>query len=149
MPMMTRDEIKSMMEHDPDLVCDLIITLMERIEQLEKRLSKDSHNSSKPPSSDGLKRPKKTYSLKGKSNKKSGGQKGHNGSHLKMVEKPNQTIIHKLDNDCCCGRSLKDIVCSDYKKRQVFDLPPSAIEVTEHRAEVKKCICAGQYQKNN
>lgn len=139
--MMTRDEIKSMLEHDPDRVCDFIIALMERIEQLEKRLSQDSHNSSKPPSSDGLKRSKKTSSLKGKSNKKSGGQKGHNGSHLNMVATPDQTIIHKLDNNCGCGHPLTDIVCSDYKKRQVFDLPPLTIEVTEHRAEVKKCLC--------
>jgi len=138
---MTRDDIKTMIANDPELVCDLILKLMERIEQLEKRLAKDSHNSSKPPSSDGLKRPNKTRSLKEKSNKKTGGQHGHNGSHLKMVANPDHTIIHELDKDCCCGRSLKDMIASSYQKRQVFDLPPLKIEVTEHRAEIKQCAC--------
>jgi len=46
---MTGDDIKAMIEYDPELVCDLILKLMERIEQLEKLLAKDSHNSSKLP----------------------------------------------------------------------------------------------------
>jgi len=142
---MTRDDINAMIEHDPELACDLILKLLERIEQLEKRLAKDSHNSSKPPSSDGLKRPNKTRSLKEKSNKKTGGQKGHNGSHLKMVAKPDHTIIHELEKDCCCGRSLKDTIASGWQKRQVFDLPPLKVEVTEHRAEVKQCACGKKY----
>ncbi len=47
---------------------ETIAQLTERITELEKRLSKDSHNSSKPPSSDGFKKgKKKTKSLRGKS----------------------------------------------------------------------------------
>ena len=142
---MTGDDIKAMIEYDPELVCDLILKLMERIEQLEKLLAKDSHNSSKPPSSDGLKCPNKTRSLKEKSNKKTGGQHGHNGLHLKMVDNPNHTITHQLDGDGSCGRSLAPIVPLKYKKRQVFDLPPLKIEVTEHRAEVKQCACGKKH----
>jgi transposase len=142
---MTRDDIKTMIAHDPELVCDLIFKLLTRIEQLEQRLAKDSHNSSKPPSRDALKRPNKTRSLREKSNKKSGGQTGHNGSHLKMVTTPDHIITHPLDGACACGRSLAPIVPSSYNKRQVFDLPPLKIEVTEHRAEVKQCVCGKKH----
>jgi predicted nuclease with TOPRIM domain len=54
-----------------------------RIKELEGQAAKDSHNSSKPPSTDGFKEPKrKTQSLRGKSGKKNGGQPGHVGKTL-------------------------------------------------------------------
>src|SRR5436853_4598975 len=78
-----------------------------RIKQLEGQITKDSHNSSKPPSSDGLKEPKrKTQSLREKSGKKSGGQPGHRGKTLMMVEQPDRTIL--LTPDLCqhCQQDL-------------------------------------------
>src|SRR5438067_12448007 len=64
-----------------------------RIEELERRLAKDSHNSSKPPSSDGLGR--KGNKLGKISGKARGGQKGHQGHALQAVEKPDQVIEHR------------------------------------------------------
>ncbi len=66
----------------------MVKTQAERIKELEGQVSKDSHNSSKPPSSDGLKKKKRTSSLRGKSDKKNGGQKGHKGRTLAAVETP-------------------------------------------------------------
>jgi transposase len=56
--------------------------LKARLAELERRLGLDSSNSSKPPSSDGLKRPPRTGSLREKSGKSSGGQRGHKSERL-------------------------------------------------------------------
>src|SRR6266566_7434558 len=65
-----------------------------RIKQLEGQAAKDSHNSSKPPSSNGFKEPmRKTQSLREKSGKQSGGQPGYAGKTLMMVQQPDQTIL--------------------------------------------------------
>ena len=138
---MTREEIKKLIEADIDLVCDLIIALENRNRQLENRLAKDSHNSSKPPSSDGLRKRKKTKSLRKKTGKKTGGQKGHRGSNLKMVEKPDHRITHEVKGKCSCGRCLENQPSIDQERRQVFDFPELKVEVTEHCAEIKQCEC--------
>lgn len=145
---MTREEIRELIALDPELVCELILTFQKRVEQLEERIkqleneqTKDSHNSSKPPSRDSIERKKKTQSLRKKSQKNTGGQKGHRGSNLKMVEQPDHLIPHKVEGDCDCGRSLKGKSPIDHEKRQVFDLPDLKLEVTEHRAEIKVCEC--------
>ena len=142
---MTRDEIKIMMRDDPEALCDLVLELQEKVKKLENQSAKDSHNSSKPPSSDGLKRTPKTRSLRKKSNNNTGGQKGHRGATLEKVEQPDHIKEHKVTGYCQCGQSLDDIVSSEYQSRQVFDLPPLDIEVTEHRAEIKHCTCGEKH----
>src|SRR5260370_19021824 len=92
-----------------------------RIAELERRLSKDSHNSSKPPSSDGLRR--KTRSQRKPSGKKSGGQVGHPGVTLSMVASPDAVVSHRAA--CCqqCGTDLQALGGPVGERRQVHDLP--------------------------
>lgn len=110
-----------------------------RIEELEKRLAKNSSNSSKPPSSDGPS--KKPKSLREKSGKNSGGQKGHEGKTLTQIESPDNVIIHAPSKCQCCGKSLQHLEKRKIEKRQVFDIKDPQIEITEHQAVTKTCSC--------
>lgn len=114
--------------------------LTSRLEKLEQRLNKNSSNSSKPPSSDGLKKPKpKSRREKGK--RPSGGQAGHEGETLKMVAQPDEIVVHSLTACRHCEHDLSQTESERVVKRQVFDLPPLHMQVTEHQAEVKVCPC--------
>jgi len=102
-------------------------------------------NSSKPPSSDGLKKPNpKSRREKGK--RKSGGQAGHEGETLAMVASPDQVVVHTPQRCGHCQHDLSAIPAVSVRKRQVFDLPPLRLQVTEHQAEVKVCPHCGQLQ---
>ena len=118
--------------------------LREKIAELERRLNKNSSNSSKPPSSDGLKKPPRTKSLRGKSGKKSGGQVGHKGRTLRQVANPDRIEPHAAD--CCryCQAGLTPAMVTDVAKRQVFELPEPRLEVTEHRASIYCCAECGR-----
>jgi transposase len=113
-----------------------------RIQELEDRLSKNSSNSSKPPSSDGLKR--KTKSLRKPSDKKPGGQQGRVGKGLAQVSHPDFIVTHMPSNCTGCGSDLSNVTGMTAEKRQVFDIPQPKIDVTEHRVEEKKCPCCGE-----
>lgn len=124
------------------------VELRLRVADLELKLSKYEHpknsdNSSVAPSQDPF---RKTKSLREKSNKLQGGQKGHKGSKLKMIASPDIVIDHDIDN-CSCGNSLKDTLCKDYDARQFFDIPPIKIQVTEHRRLHKTCDVCGKLNK--
>jgi len=111
---------------------------------LQERLALTSRNSSKPPSQDGYAKPK-PKSLRGESGKKSGGQPGHPGATLKPVEKPDKVEVHTLSScPCGCGSDLSEQPILGYESRQVFDLPPQKLVVTEHRVEVKRCPLSGE-----
>jgi transposase len=113
--------------------------LKERLDKYEK--PKNSGNSSIAPSQDPY---RKTKSLRERSNKLQGGQKGHKGSKLRKVTAPEFTINHGVDQCGCCGNNLKD-TAHTYDARQVFDIPTIGIEVTEHRRLHKTCgICGKQ-----
>ena len=109
------------------------------IQELQAKLSKNSRNSSKPPSSDGYGKENRTTSLRLKGEKPNGGQLGHTGETLKPVEEPDEIETH--DTICCekCNASLEDVEVSSVEERQVFDIPAMKIVITAHRATVKIC----------
>lgn len=118
----------------------LILTLLARLEALESMVRKDSHNSSKPPSSDGL--AKKTRSLRESSGKKAGGQIGHKGTTLKQVAQTTQTVCHPLPTQCDhCHNLLPLNEARVSERRQVFDVPATAFDVIEHRTLELVCRC--------
>jgi transposase len=112
------------------------------IKQLEGQAAKDSHNSSKPPSTNGFKEPvRKTQSLREKSGKKSGGQPGHPGQTLMMVQQPDRTIRLVATQCQHCQHDLSGAPLSRKERVQVFDLPTLHLQVTEYHVEVKACPC--------
>jgi transposase len=119
--------------------------LQIRVHELEDRLSKNSSNSSKPPSSDGLK--KKPKSLRKPSGKKPGGQQGHIGKGLVQVSHPDLIVTHMPSNCTGCGSDLSSVGGIIAEQRQVFDIPQPIINVTEHRIEEKKCPCCSKLSK--
>jgi transposase len=119
-----------------------IFMLEDEIVQLKARLNLDSHNSSKPPSSDGLH--KKPAFPKGKGGKP-GGQQGHEGHTLGMVENPDHIVICKPDK-CSCGHELSREQVSILARRQVFDLPEPRLEITEYQVAQIICPVCGQSQ---
>lgn len=116
----------------------IVNDLMEKINKLQNR--KNSNNSSIPPSKD-ENRPRKTKSLRKPSGRKSGGQKGHEGSTLEMTASPNVVIEH-IPRQCIqCGRSLYTAQARFMGKRQELDIPLIVPVYTEHRIYSTKCTC--------
>jgi transposase len=118
----------------------LIAKLLVRIEELERRWGLNSKNSSKPPSSDGLKRPA-PQSLREKSGKPSGGQKGHKGGTLKQVAQPDEVVAHVMTRCPRCAADLEKSAVLGIRRRQVFDIPAPRVQATEHQAQIKHCPC--------
>lgn len=142
---MTDKQIVKQLLKDFNVLKKENIELRLRIVELEDRLSKYEHpknsgNSSVPPSQDPFRKPK---GLRGKSNKPPGGQNGHGGSKLKMVTTPDIIEIHDVDHCVGCGNKLPDAPQS-YSARQVFDIPPIKMQVTEHRRLTKACLDCGK-----
>jgi transposase len=115
--------------------------LEARVEALENQLGKHSRNSSKPPSGDGF--GKRTRSLRHKSDRPSGGQPEHPGTTLAWSDTVDWAVEHPVGQCQGCGASLADAPVTRVMARQVHDLPPLRLEVSEHQAEVKCCPTCG------
>jgi transposase len=112
--------------------------LQASIRDLEARLAKDSHNSSKPPSSDGLRR--KTKSLRAKSGKQPGGQLGHRGETLRLVAVPDEVVEHRPAVCAHCQTPLADADVVLRERRQVQELPP-VVRLVVHEQQVLHVRC--------
>jgi transposase len=140
-------------ELDREALIAIVLTLQQTVAQqaeviqsLRDQLAKNSRNSGRPPGSDGLKKPR-TRSLRKKTGRRSGGQNGHEGHTLRMVEQPDYIQVHKVSACPCCATDLRSVEPCKQERRQVFDIPPVQVEVTEHQAEVKVCPTCGEQVK--
>lgn len=114
--------------------------LKARVGDLESQLRSSSRNSSKPPSSDGLAKPA-PKSLRRKSGRPPGGQTGHPGQTLEQVVDPDVVIRHEPTGCGGCGSDLADAAETYVSRRQVFDLPPIKVHVSEHQVITRRCRC--------
>jgi transposase len=115
----------------------LIAQLQQRIQVLEEREGKDSHNSHLPPSSDRFVR--QPRSLRKKSGKKAGGQPGHEGTTLRWQACPDEVIVHPVTHCTSCQQDLQALPALQVERRQVVDVPSPQLWVAEHQAEQKQC----------
>ncbi len=117
----------------------LVKELLEKVAVLEGKLALNSRNSSKPPSSDGFAKPK-PKSLRKAGENPLGGQTGHKFSTLQQTDSPDYVIIHSPPSICpSCLSPVKNSFLAG--KRQVFDLPQTRYEVTEHQILESRCSC--------
>lgn len=127
-------------------LAEQVKVLQAKVEELQGRLALNSSNSSKPPSSDGLNKPK-PKSLRGQSGKTSGGQKGHPGTTLKPIQQPDKIVQHLPPQQCeRCHSALMLSEAHVSEVRQVFDLPVLHRQVTEHQAMQVRCRCGALHQ---
>jgi transposase len=153
----TRDEIHRAFLEGEEAIVELLTQVGQQVEglaqqleaqaaalkEVQARLGKTSANSSKPPSSDGYAKPKRTTSLREPGQKPRGGQPGHRGETLMAVAVPDQTEVHAVVACGQCGASLEDVAVTAHDERQVFDIPAIRIEVTAHQVEIKTCPGCG------
>ena len=144
---MTKDEELQALREENRILKALVAELLPvkeqlaeanaRIKELEDRLAKTSRTSSKPPSSDGLARPPR--SSRQPSGKLPGGQRGHAGHTLQMVEKPDEEVHHRPQTCGQCGKDLRTVAGTLVERRQVLDLPEIRLHVQEHQVEAVCC----------
>src|SRR5258707_11203361 len=119
-----------------------IPVLLAEVQELRERLAKDSHNSHKPPTSDGLQR--RPRSQRQKSGRKTGGQLGHRGETLPLVATPDEVVTHVPTQCSHCQAGLEGVAPHAVERRQVLDVPPVRLQVSEHQAAHVRCPACGQ-----
>ena len=149
---MTKDEELHALREENRLLKKVVAELLPLKEQLEKaqarikdleaRLAQDSRTSSKPPSSDGLGRlPRRSRRPSGK---RPGGQAGHAGHTLMMVEQPEEVVHHRPQVCSQCGADLRAVAGILTERRQVLDVPEIRLLAQEHQIEAICCpTCQG------
>jgi len=138
---MTYEQVLKICKGDSEIAAFIMGLLIRNAEleaevkELKRQLDSKSNNSSKPPSSDGFRKPKSQRTSGGKI----GGKIGHDGTTLKMVKTPDSVILHTPHICEHCQTSLENVTSFREDRRQVFDIPPVKIEVIEHCTEHKVC----------
>jgi transposase len=110
---------------------------------LEALIAKDSHNSSRPPSTD----PpwaKRTKSLRRPSGKRPGGQVGHHGETRWLSDSPNRVVEHRPRECRSCRASLDSAQVVSQRRQQVVEVVPARLRVTEHRLALLRCRACGK-----
>ena len=115
--------------------------LRSELAELKRQLGMNSQNSSKPPSSDSPFTKPAPKSLRRRSGRRPGGQPGHPGSTLELVDDPDETLRHEPGSCTRCGAELVQAAQVGMERRQVFDLPPMRVQVTEHQLIARRCGC--------
>jgi len=112
-----------------------LVELQKKVAELEDRLNKNSRNSNKPPSTDGLQKPPSPKpAFTRKKGKKTG---GHDPTHVNPL----------LPSNCSCGTPLDKSKAEIVEIRQVFDIPPPKLEVIEHQKLGCTCGTCGTYNE--
>jgi transposase len=123
--------IEGLSDLSRDELVALVLALHKQVQALTAQLAKNSTNSSKPPSSDGMNKPqRRPKSLREEGKRKSGGQPGHEGQALRQVDHPDEVREHRPASHCDAWGELLDPEVG--QRRQVFDLPAKRHEVVEH-----------------
>ena len=138
------DELAALVIEQARVIAELrarVAALEAENAEVKRRLGMNSTNSSKPPSSDSPFAKPAPKSLRRRSGRKPGGQPGHPGSTLALVAEPNQRRRHEPGPCTGCGASLVDAPEVGMERRQVFDLPPITVQVTEHQLISRRCTC--------
>lgn len=120
---MTPEEENAMLRSEKADLRERVRALLAEVQKLRGQIAKDSHNSSKPPSSDGLAR--KPKSLRKPSGKKPGGQPGHRGQQVRLVETPDAVVVHCPQRCAACQQPLPEEAAGWIERRQVHELPSS------------------------
>jgi len=142
----TRDELLGIIAAQAQVILGLqdhVSALQSRIKELENRLATNSRNSGKPPSSDGPGVKPHPKGQRTPSGRKPGGQPGHPGSTLRLVEAPDEVKVYAPAHCRECGESLAQVAATRKERRQVVDLPVLKARVVEHQVETKCCPGCG------
>ena len=116
-----------------------IEVLTARVAELERRLGRNSRNSSQPPSADGPAAPAR--STRRRSGRKPGKQPGTGGATLGLVADPDEIVDHVPEACGGCGAELAEAPQVGVVRRQVHDIPRIAPRVVEHRLHRRRCGC--------
>jgi transposase len=117
--------------------------LGRRNAELEALVTKDSHNSSRPPSTDPPWR-KRTRSLRRPSGRSPGGQRGHRGETLRLAPRPDRIVEHRPRECRCCHAPLSTAQVVRHLRQQVVEVVPARLRITEHRLAVVRCHSCGR-----
>lgn len=148
---MTREEAIAIAYGDREMIVEVLLQLSARLEELERKvalLTKDSSNSSKPPSSDGPASKPKMRRRKKSRHRKPGGQTGHKGTNRDLVPPEKVDLIEEILPQLCesCHKPLHpgldgSRVLGKYLRRQVIEIPDIKPDVSEYRLRCVECDC--------
>lgn len=149
---MTREEIYTIAHSAPEVILRVLLELLARIADLELRIARlttDSSNSSKPPSSDGpATKPRARPPVKSKK-RNPGGQPGHKGTNRQLVPSEDVDKVIPVFPEVCrrCGAGLSidpEQTNSKYWRHQVIDIPDPKPEIIEYQRHCIRCSCGAE-----